>query len=198
MLANFSDEPLTTNKATVLGVAEGIAESIIDKVNEGEPGSDSPTKPRRNRKNKALYCKLLRGKLDHLLPDERRLIEPVLVKYAHVFHDEGANDFKGTDLTEHDILVGDTPPIRRPQYRVPYALRDEMKIQVEKMLTQGNIRENNSPWAERAILVPEKTPDGKTKCRFCVDFRALNAVTKFASYPLPVFEETTSTLHGSR
>jgi hypothetical protein len=31
-----------------------------------------------------------------------------------------------------------------------------------------------------------------------VDFRALNAVNKFDSYRLPVFDETTSTLHGSK
>jgi len=40
-----------------------------------------------------------------------------------VFHDENTNDFKSTDVVEHQILVGDTPPIRRPQYRTPYALR---------------------------------------------------------------------------
>jgi len=31
-----------------------------------------------------------------------------------------------------------------------------------------------------------------------VDFRALNSVTKFDSYPPPVFEETTSTFYGSK
>jgi len=31
-----------------------------------------------------------------------------------------------------------------------------------------------------------------------VDFRALNAVTKFHPYPLPRFEQTTSVLHGSK
>jgi hypothetical protein len=31
-----------------------------------------------------------------------------------------------------------------------------------------------------------------------VDFRALNSVTKFDPYPLPIFEETTSTFYGSR
>jgi hypothetical protein len=73
-----------------------------------------------------------------------------------------------------------------------------MKTQVEKMLTQGIIRESNSLWAAPAILVPKKSLHGKTKFRFCVDFSALKVVTKFDSYPLPVFEETTSTLHGSR
>ena len=33
---------------------------------------------------------------------------------------------------------------------------------------------------------------------FCVDFRALNSVTKFDPYPLPVFEETVSSLFGSK
>jgi len=34
MLTNFSDEALTVPKATVLGVAEGIPESILDKINK--------------------------------------------------------------------------------------------------------------------------------------------------------------------
>ena len=58
------------------------------------------------------------------------------MKYAHVFHDEETNDFKGTNIIEHEILVGDARPIRRPQYRTPFALRDEMKAQVENV-TEG-------------------------------------------------------------
>jgi hypothetical protein len=48
------------------------------------------------------------------------------------------------------------------------------------------------------LLVPKKSLDGKPKYRFCVDFRALNKITRFDNYPLPVFDETVSTLHGSR
>jgi len=33
MLANFSDESVTIPKATVLGIAEGISESLVDKIN---------------------------------------------------------------------------------------------------------------------------------------------------------------------
>ena len=47
-------------------------------------------------------------------------------------------------------------------------------------------------------LVPKKSQDGKPKYRFCVDFRALNAVTQFDVYPLPMFDEKVSTLHGSK
>ena len=34
----------------------------------------------------------------------------------------------------------DTKPIRKPPYRTPYALRQEMKNQVQKMLDKGVIR----------------------------------------------------------
>ena len=195
MVANFSNEPLTLPKSTVLGVAEGVAESLVDRINTD---ADQPQKPQRKRKNAALYEKLLRNKLDHLSREEKQILEPVLLKYAHVFHDEETNDFKGTNIIEHEILVGDARPIRRPQYRTPFALRDEMKAQVENMLRKGVVRPSSSPWTSPAILVPKRSPDGKPKFRFCVDFRALNSVTKFDSYPLPVFEETTANLFGSR
>ena len=153
MVANFSNEALTIPKATVLGVAEEISESLVDSINSN---SDLPVKPRRKRRNEALYQKLLQSKLDHLPLKEREITEPVLLKYAHVFHDEETNDFKGTDVIKHDIPVGDAQPIRRPPYRTPYALRGEMKAQVEDMLRKGVIRDSNSPWSAPAILVPKE------------------------------------------
>jgi len=73
-----------------------------------------------------------------------------------------------------------------------------MRAQVQNMLDKGVIRENQSPWSSPSILVPKKSPDGKQKYRLGVDFRALNTVTKFDSYPLPVFDDTISTLHCSK
>ena len=46
--------------------------------------------------------------------------------------------------------------------------------------------------------MPKKSENGVLKNRLCVDFRALNVVTNYDSYPLPRFEETTSTLSGSK
>jgi hypothetical protein len=46
--------------------------------------------------------------------------------------------------------------------------------------------------------LPKKSLDRKPKYRFCVDFRTLNKITTFEKYPLPVFNETVSTLHGTR
>jgi len=57
----------------------------------------------KKKRNELLYRKLLYGKLDHLPVEERQLIEPVLLKYAHLFHDKQMNDLKGTSVIEHEI-----------------------------------------------------------------------------------------------
>ena len=112
LIANFSNETLTLSKATVLAVAEDVSESLVDCINTD---TDQHTKPQRKKRNEVLYENFLRNKLDHLSQEERQTLEPVLMKYAHVFHDEETNDFKSTDIIEHQILVGDAGPIMRPQ-----------------------------------------------------------------------------------
>jgi hypothetical protein len=51
----------------------------VDKINRGQSSSDVPTESQSCEKEKSLFQKLLKGKLDHLPPHERQLIEPVLV-----------------------------------------------------------------------------------------------------------------------
>jgi hypothetical protein len=73
-----------------------------------------------------------------------------------------------------------------------------MQNQVNDMLAKGIIEESAPPWSSPAILVPKKSLDGRPKYRLCVDFRALNTVTQFDTYTLPVLEETVAKLHGSK
>jgi hypothetical protein len=73
-----------------------------------------------------------------------------------------------------------------------------MDRQVRDMLDKGVIEHGSSPWAAQAILVPKKSADNVPKYSFCIDFRALNTITQFDTYPLPILEETLSTLHGSK
>jgi len=105
MLTNFSHDELILHKATVLGVAEGVSETLVDTITEEETlNTESCTRLRVKSKIEALYKKLLAGNLDHLFHGERQLIEPALQKYAHLFHDEDTNDFKSTDVIEHKII----------------------------------------------------------------------------------------------
>jgi hypothetical protein len=73
---------LIVSKATILGIAEEVSEPEIDKIiSRSESSSKMATKPPRQKKNDALYQKLLSGKLDHLTLEDKQQIEPV-------FHDE--------------------------------------------------------------------------------------------------------------
>jgi hypothetical protein len=199
IITNFSSEELTIPKATVLGVAEEITEALVGNINAQDRPKLRPSESRKGpEKNKELYDKWLQGKLGHLSAEDRQEIGPVLFKYAHVFHDDELNDFKGADLVEHEIYVGNARPIKRPPYRVPYALRDEMKQQVTDMLRRGINRESKSPWSAPAILVKKKSLGNKPAFRFCIDFRGLNSVTKIDFYPLPQITETTANLYGSK
>ena len=65
------------------------------------------------------------------------------------------------------------------------------------MLSKLIIRESFSPCCHRRFSY-QKLLDGKPKYRFCVEFRALNAVTKLDPYPLPNMNETTSNIFGSK
>jgi len=85
-----------------------------------------------------------------------------------------------TDLITHSIDTGDSPPIRQPLRRIPFAFHNKMEELVQKMLKQGVIQHSNSPWASPVVLVEEK--DGSYQ--FCVDYRRLDAVTKMDVFPL--------------
>ena len=58
------------------------------------------------------------------------------------------------------------------------------------MLNNKVIQPSQSPWASRIVLVKKK--DGKL--RFCVDYRALNSITKKDVYPLPRIDDSLAML----
>src|SRR5436305_13121341 len=67
--------------------------------------------------------------------------------------------------------------------------RDELLVlqkTLNDLLDKGFIRASNSP-AASPILFAKKPGGG---LRLCVDYRALNALTKKDRYPLPLIQET--------
>jgi len=57
---------------------------------------------------------------------DRQVIEPVLMKYAEIFHDDGDFDFVSTDVIVHTRERGDATPVWKAPYKIPYVLREEV------------------------------------------------------------------------
>lgn len=90
-------------------------------------------------------------------------------KYAKIFTDK-----PGTfNLVEHCVTLTSEEPVRSRPYTVPYAIRSELRSEIEKMLELGVIRKSTSPYASPVVIVAKK--DGSK--RVCIDYRKLNKLT---------------------
>ncbi|KAL0148983.1 hypothetical protein M9458_055787 [Cirrhinus mrigala] len=99
-----------------------------------------------------------------------------------------------TNVIQHDIR---TPPgviIRQRPYRVLESRRQAIEEEIQEMLKLGVIEPSRSPWSSPIVMVPK--PDGTL--RFCNDFRRLNEVSQFDSYPMPRVDKLLDRLGRAR
>ncbi len=84
--------------------------------------------------------------------------------------------------------------VRSRPYRLPEHKKKVVQSELEAMLEMGVIEESRSDWASPIVLVPKT--DGSV--RFCVDYRKVNAVSKFDAYPMPWVDELLDRLGTAR
>ncbi|XP_076041857.1 uncharacterized protein LOC143025739 [Oratosquilla oratoria] len=116
--------------------------------------------------------------------------DELLSQYQEIFRDALGR----TNLTLHDVDVGDAKPIKQAPYCVNPQRAAIIKKEIDYMLAHDLIQPAQSEWSSQIILVPKS--DGTQ--RFCIDFRRVNAVTNKDSYPLPRIEECIDKVGGSR
>jgi RNase H-like domain found in reverse transcriptase/Reverse transcriptase (RNA-dependent DNA polymerase)/Integrase zinc binding domain/Aspartyl protease/Chromo (CHRromatin Organisation MOdifier) domain len=119
------------------------------------------------------------------LKDWPELLE-VLHKYEEVFDPLPDGPPKDPNRPKlHIDLEEGSRPTYRPPYRMSPLELDELKKQVQGLLDKGWIRPSHSPFGAPVLFAAK--PDGSL--RMCIDYRALNAMTKKSRYPLPRIDE---------
>jgi hypothetical protein len=114
------------------------------------------------REQNASVPKLLEGKLSHLTEEEKLVVRPALLD-QDIFKKTEDGKIPRTDFGYHEIDTGDAPPVKRNPYRIPYALRDEMRNQVDEMVKRGVFTKAAIEWAAPVILIRKKNTDGTVK-----------------------------------
>jgi hypothetical protein len=106
---------------------------------------------------------VIKGKLELLVKTEREVLGPVMMQYCDLFQYDRSGTLPCTNKGFHEIKTGDALPIKKNLYKVPFALRGEMKKQLDEMLHRGVITPSCSEWAAPVLLVKKKSMDGTPK-----------------------------------
>ncbi|KAL0162352.1 hypothetical protein M9458_041748 [Cirrhinus mrigala] len=108
---------------------------------------------------------------------QKKELEALVSSFSDVF----SETLGQTDVLSYEIHNPPDTIIRQWPYRVPEVRRQAIEEEAQWMLHLGVIKESQSPWSNPIVMVPKK--DGTY--RFCNDFRKLNEVSQFNSYPMP-------------
>ena len=79
------------------------------------------------------------------------------------------------------IDTGDHPPIAKIPYALALKHYDWARDEIDKLLEAGVIQESHSSWSAPIVVVPK----GNVGKRLCVDFRALNVITRTYVWSMP-------------
>ena len=118
--------------------------------------------------------------------------QSLLKEYADVF--QGIGEFPG----ECNLHVDPSAtPVVHPPRRVPIALRERLKQELDKMEASNIICRVTEPtkWVNTLVVV-EKPQTGKLKV--CLDPRDLNKAIQRPHYLLPTLDDVTTKLAGAR
>ena len=185
---NPGREPVVIYRGTTLGELQKVEGLATPEARETFRCRVAAAGQGESAEERVLITELVAGTEEH----RRRELATMLRRNVGAFQ-KNKEDKGHTDIAEHRIETGDTPPIKQAPRRLAPHRRQVIDEEVEKMMEAGVIEESNGPWASPVVLVKKK--DGST--RFCVDYRRLNMATVKDAYPLPRVEDCLDTMAGA-
>ena len=114
---------------------------------------------------------------EHLTNSQRRQVEAILEKHAESFTRVPGT----THLMQAEIKLKSDIPVHQREYRVPYALQEEVEQELLRMWNHGVIEPCTSEYSSPMVIVrkPDKT------VRICCNYIQLNKLVQNDEYPMP-------------
>ncbi len=148
-------------------------------------------------KNWLAHIKLDWGRIFSVRSSEqsnaRRQLEELLSKYKSIFEDsyEGMKGFEA-----HITLKEGVRPVFVKPRKVPYALKEAVETELEKLERHGVIEKTErAMWASPVVVVPK----ADKSMRLCGDYKVtINQFVQDEQYPLPTTQDLYTVLTGSK
>ena len=117
--------------------------------------------------------------------------QDLLAKFSNCFGELGM-----LPREYHIMLKDDVKPVDMPPRKIPIALKDQLKDELDIMVKNGVIIPIQEPtdWVNSLVIVEK--PNGKL--RICLDPRPLNRAIKREHFQLPTTENILSQMSGAR
>ena len=120
-------------------------------------------------------------------------LDGLLAKHSELFKDS-YEGMKG--LEAHITMKDGAKPIFIKPRRVPYALKEEVEKELDKLEKNGVIvKTDRSDWASPIVVVPK----ADKSVRICGDYKVtINSAVEDEQYPLPTQQDLYAALSGSK
>ena len=185
-VGNYSDSVQTLKKGGFIGYIHFCLEGERVSVLDHRPANKLTDKELAERRE--FIVKSLKIEENALLLKHKQIKEQLILGLLANFDCVSVNDsdFGRTSLmTFHIELKPESEPVNQKVRPLNPKQEADLRRQLDDWLTADIIEPSSSPFASALVPVAKK---GTDKIRWCIDYRALNALTVRDRYPLPNIE----------
>ena len=127
-------------------------------------------------------------------PNHKRALDELIQHNNDIFYVAG-DQLGSVQFVEHEIpLQPNAVPVAQRPRRLSPSEREEVREEINYLLSQGLIETSTSPWASPIVIARRKNG----RLRLAIDYRRLNSLTINSHYPLPVVDDLLDRLSNAK